>query len=127
MVPWVRPRVLRLARCCSVRICTTCTPNSPSIAVQIWPLVACGSAWKVYSLSARPLGVTAAYAADDFSVTRGRTTALKRSAIALVLLLGRRLGGGLLLGRRPFGLGLRCRLPPHRRRGPLLPPGRFAL
>src|SRR6185503_4856189 len=80
------------------------------MAARISPLVASGCARNVYSLSARPFGVTAVYLADDFSVTSGCTTTRKRSVIAALLLL--RLGGllrhrllrrGRLLLRRGLG------------------------
>src|SRR6185503_14391676 len=98
------------------------------MAARISPLVASGCARNVYSLSARPFGVTAVYLADDFSVTSGCTTTRKRSVIAALLLL--RLGGllrhrllrgrllHLLLAGRRLGAALddlaaKCRFLDH--------------
>src|SRR5256885_5313163 len=79
--PAYRPYVRRLARTIMVRTPVTDTLNSDSMAALICGLLASEWTRNAYSLRAP-------YAADDFSVTTGRTMVLCRSGIVRLLLTG---------------------------------------
>src|SRR5690606_16643679 len=97
VVPSVRPRTTALRRTCIVRTLVTVTLNSCPSAAAICGLEASGCTSNAYSPRSWK-------AADDFSVTSGRTATWWSAGILLPLLLG----GGLLrrlLGRRLRRLG----------------------
>src|SRR5258708_32981049 len=79
--PAYRPYVRRLARTILVRTPVTDTLNNDSMAALICGLLASEWTRNAYSLRAP-------YAADDFSVTTGRTMVLGRSGIVRLLLTG---------------------------------------